>query len=210
MDRVILFGAPGAGKGTQADFIEQSFGYRKISTGDLIRAEVKAGSEIGNKAKAIMDKGELVSDEIIIEMVRKRVNQEDINNGYTMDGFPRTLNQASELSKIQIDREIAIYLKVDENEVVQRLTSRLTCKDCGAIYNVKDKPPQKENTCDICEGELEKRMDDNEETIRNRIEVYTETTMPVIDFYKEKNILHEVNASNSMKNVFSEIKRILK
>ena len=210
MNRVILFGAPGAGKGTQADFIEQNFGYKKISTGDLIRTEVRSGSEIGKIVKAIIDNGELVSDEIIIEMVKRRINQDDIKKGYIMDGFPRTLKQALELSNIKIEREIVIYLKVNEDSVVERLVSRLTCKKCEAIYNIKDKPPKNPEICDVCGGILERRMDDNEETIRNRIKVYNETTLPVIDFYREKGILYEVDASDSIDEVSLKIEGILK
>jgi adenylate kinase len=210
MVRIILFGAPGAGKGTQADLIEEDHGYKKISAGDLIRAEVNSQSKIGIKVEEIIARGELVPDETIINLVKKRVEKDDIVNGYIMDGFPRTINQAQELSRIPVDREITIFLKVDEQFVADRLLSRWTCKNCEAIYNEKNKPPQKEGICDECGGILMKRTDDNLETISKRIQIYNQETMPVVHFYREKGNLHEVDSSRSIHEVFSEIKDILK
>lgn len=210
MVRIVLFGAPGSGKGTQGDLLEDKYDYKKISTGDLIRGEIKAGSEIGKKVTAITEKGELVSDDIIIEMVKNRVKQEDITVGYTMDGFPRTLDQAKALSKIPVEREIAIFLDVDEDAVVERLVSRLTCKSCGAIFNIKNKPPKKEGVCDECGGQLERRKDDNEETIRNRIAVYREQTEPAVNYYRENSTLFEVNASGTVAEIFAKIEEIVK
>lgn len=209
MIRVVLFGAPGSGKGTQADMIEATFGFKKISTGDLIRAEVKAGSAIGRQVKEILDRGDLVSDDIIVGLVKNRVKQADISAGYTLDGFPRTIEQAQALSKIEVDREVAVFLKVDGQEVTRRLMSRLTCKSCGAIFNKKAKPPRREGICDACGGVLEIRMDDNEETIRNRIEVYRKQTEPVIDYYRKSGSLYEVLASGSVDEIFSEIREVL-
>lgn len=210
MIRIVLFGAPGSGKGTQGDLLEDKYGYKKISTGDLIRAEVKAGSNIGNKVKTIMEKGELVSDEIIIEMVKNRVKQDDITVGYTMDGFPRTLDQAIALSKIPVEQEVAVFLDVNENAVVERLVSRLTCKSCGAIFNIKNKPPKQEGTCDECGGQLERRKDDNEETIRNRIAVYREQTEPAVKYYRENSTLYEVDADGTVNEIFSRLEEIVK
>ncbi len=209
MVRVVLFGAPGSGKGTQADLIEEKFGFKKISTGDLIRAEVKDETQIGKTVKGILARGELVSDDIIIGMVKNRVKQKDIAAGYIMDGFPRTIDQARELSKLKVDFEVAIFLKVDEQVVIDRLTSRLTCKNCGAIFNVKNKPPQQEDICDVCGGVLETRMDDNEETIRNRIEVYKKQTGPVIDYYRELGTLYEIDAGIPVGKIFAAIQGIL-
>ncbi|MCK4764004.1 MAG: adenylate kinase [Candidatus Aminicenantes bacterium] len=210
MIRLVLFGAPGCGKGTQGDLLEEKYGYKKISTGDLIRAEVKAGSETGRKVKAIMEKGELVSDEIIIEMVKNRVKQDDITLGYTMDGFPRTLEQAKALSNIPVERETAIFLKVDEEAVVERLVSRLTCKNCSAIFNTKNKAPQKEGLCDECGGKLERRKDDNEETIRSRIAVYKEQTEPAVKYYRENSTLYEVDAAGTPAEIFAKLEEIVK
>ncbi len=210
MKRIVLFGAPGCGKGTQGDLVEEKFGYKKISTGDLVRAEIKSGSETGAQIKAIAEKGGLVSDDIIIGMVEKRVQQDDITDGYIMDGFPRTLDQAKALSNIDVENEIAIFLNVDEDAVVERLVSRLTCKNCGAIFNTKNKPPKKENTCDDCGGPLERRKDDNEETIRSRMAVYREQTEPVITYYREQGSLNEINANRPVQEIFNEIQGILK
>lgn len=210
MDRIILFGAPGAGKGTQADLIEENYGYKKISAGDLIRAEVKSQSVIGKEVQEIIARGELVPDDIIVKMVKNRVEQDDIGNGYIMDGFPRTINQAHELSKIKTEREISIFLKVDEQFVADRLLSRWTCKNCEAIYHEKNKPPRKEGICDECAGILIKRTDDNLETISKRIQIYNQETLPVVNFYREKGNLHEVDSSRSIEEVFSNIEEILK
>lgn len=209
MIRIVLFGAPGSGKGTQGDLLQEKYGYIKISTGDLVRAEIKAQSHLGEKIKAITDKGELAPDSIIIEMVKNRVKQNDISIGYTMDGFPRTLDQAKELSKIAVDREIAIFLKIDEAAVIDRLVSRLTCKNCGAIFNKKNKPPRTAGICDECGGRLETRADDNEETIRNRIDVYKTQTEPVIEYYRKHSSLYEVMADKAAADIFEEIKRIV-
>lgn len=209
MVRIILFGAPGSGKGTQGDLLEERYGYKKVSTGDLVRAEVKAQSELGKTIKAIMDKGDLVSDDIIIKMVKNRVEQRDISTGYIMDGFPRTLDQAKELSQLGVDREIVIFLKVDEDAVVERLVSRLTCRNCGGIFNIKNKPPKREGICDECGGKLERRKDDNEETIRNRISVYKEQTEPVIGYYRNRGLLYEVDADRTVDEIFADIKRII-
>jgi adenylate kinase len=212
MKRIILFGAPGAGKGTQADAIEENYSYKKISTGDLIRAEVAAGTEIGLKVKEIMEKGELVSDDTIIEILKRRLEKDDIAavGGYIMDGFPRTEPQARELSRMDVDNEIAIYLNIiDEDVVVKRLLSRLTCSKCGAIFNLENEPPKKAGTCDLCGGTLKQRADDNEETIKNRIQVYRQQTQPAIDYYREKGVLNEIDASGGVQEVFEKIKQIM-
>jgi adenylate kinase len=213
MVRVILLGAPGAGKGTQADSIEDMFGYKQISTGDLIRAEVSAKSEIGLKVKAIMEKGELVSDNIVIELLKNRLKKDDIGDGYIMDGFPRNRQQAEELSRMETEREVVIYLEVNEDEVIRRLLSRLTCSNCGAIFNTLNNPPKKDGKCDECGGTLIQRADDNEETIRNRISVYKEQTQPVIDYYLEKGdkfSFHKIDASKPVDEIFAVIKGVLR
>lgn len=209
MVRIILFGAPGAGKGTQADLLEDKYGYIKISAGDLIRAEVNTQSDIGQNVQEIITKGELVPDHLIINLVKNRIEKDDIVKGYIMDGFPRTINQAQELSKIKTDREISILLKVDVQYLTDRLLSRWTCKDCEAIYNEKNKPPRKQGICDICGGILIKRTDDNVETITKRIQIYNQETMPVIHFYREKGNLYEVDSSQAVNEVFSKIEEIL-
>jgi adenylate kinase len=213
MVRVILLGAPGAGKGTQADAIEDKYGYKQISTGDLIRAEVSAKTKIGLKVKTIMEKGELVSDDIVIELLKNRLKQDDIVSGYIMDGFPRNRHQAEELSRMETDREVVIYLEVNEDVVIQRLLSRLTCSGCGAIFNTLSDTPKQAGKCDECGGALIQRADDNEETIRNRISVYKEQTQPVIDYYLEKGqegFFHQIDASKSIDEIFAEIEGVLR
>jgi adenylate kinase len=213
MVRVILLGAPGAGKGTQADSIENKYGYKQISTGDLIRAEVSAKTKIGLKVKAIMEKGELVSDDIVIDLLKNRLQQEDIVNGYIMDGFPRNRYQAEALSRMETDREVVISLQVNEDVVIQRLLSRLTCSVCGAIFNLLSDTPKQAGKCDECGGALIQRADDNEETIRNRIRVYKEQTQPVIDYYLEKGqegFFHQIDASKSVDEIFAEIEGVLR
>ena len=213
MVRVILLGAPGAGKGTQADAIEDKYGYKQISTGDLIRAEVSAKTEIGLKVKAIMETGELVSDDIVIELLKNRLKQDDIVGGYIMDGFPRNRHQAEELSRMEADREVVIYLEVNEDVVIQRLLSRLTCSVCGAIFNLLSDTPKQAGKCDECGGALIQRADDNEETIRNRIRVYKEQTQPVIDYYLGKGqegSFHQIDASKPVDEIFAEIEGVLR
>ncbi len=213
MIRVILLGAPGAGKGTQADAIEDKYGYKQISTGDLIRAEVNAKTKIGLQVKAIMEKGELVSDDIVIELLKNRLQQKDIVNGYIMDGFPRNRYQAEALSRMEADREVVIYLQVNEEVVVRRLLSRLTCSGCGAIFNLLSDTPKQAGKCDECGGILIRRADDNEETIRNRIRVYKEQTQPVIDYYLEKDqegSFQQIDASKPAEKIFAEIEGVLR
>jgi len=213
MIRVILLGAPGAGKGTQADAIEDKYGYKQISTGDLIRAEVSAKTKIGLQVKAIMEKGELVSDDIVIELLKNRLQQKDIVNGYIMDGFPRNRYQAEALSRMEADREAVIYLQVNEEVVVRRLLSRLTCSGCGAIFNLLSDTPKQAGKCDECGGILIQRADDNEETIRNRIRVYKEQTQPVIDYYLEKGqegSFQQIDASKPAEEIFAEIEGVLR
>ncbi len=210
MKRIILFGAPGSGKGTQAEKIEEEFGYIKISTGDLIREEVNIGSDIGEKIKNIIAKGDLISDEIIIEMVKKRINGNNIISGYVMDGFPRTLKQAEELSKIEADEEIPIFFRVNDDLVVERILSRLFCKSCGMIYNLKSNPPEKDNICNKCGEILQQRNDDTEEIIKNRINVYRSETLPVIGFYKKKGNLREIDAFSGIENIYSVVREMIK
>lgn len=212
MVRLILLGAPGAGKGTQAEMIQDKYGYKQISTGDLIRAEVSAQSEIGLQVKAIIEKGELVSNDIVIQLLKNRLKQDDITTGYIMDGFPRNREQAAELSRIEVERELAISLEVKEEVVIQRLLSRLTCSGCGAIFNTLNNPPEQAGQCDQCGGALIQRADDNEDTIRNRIRVYKEQTRPVIDYYREKGgqgSVHQIDASKPAAQVFTEIQGVL-
>lgn len=209
MKRILLFGAPGSGKGTMADLLQDEFHYLKVSTGDLIRDEVKNNTELGLKVKRIVAEGELVPDQWILDLLQKRLEKEKQLETYILDGFPRTLLQAEALSQITVDAESAIYLKVNEEVVVERLVSRLTCSSCGAIYNLRNMRPKTEGLCDQCGSTLERRADDVPETIKQRIEIYEKSTMPVIDYYREKGILITLDASGTPEEVYKLIKQNL-
>ncbi len=209
MKRLILFGAPGSGKGTMGDFIQRDFNYAKISTGDILRSAIQQDSAEGRQAKSFMESGGLVPDELVIELVRQRLSRSDLDGGYVMDGYPRTLAQAEALANIASQSEKAIFIEVSESEAVERLLSRLTCSECGAIYNLISKPPKTTGTCDLCRGRVARRTDDNEEAVRQRFRVYGERTMPVIEFYAQKNVLERVNGGGAAAQVYEKIKGLI-
>jgi len=209
MKRLILFGAPGSGKGTMGDLIQRDFNYTKISTGDILRSAIQQDSADGRQAKSFMESGGLVPDELVIELVRRRLERGDLDDGYVMDGYPRTLAQAEALSHIASESEKAIFIEVSEIEAVERLLSRLTCSDCGAIYNLISKPPKKDGTCDLCRGRVARRADDNEEAVRQRFRVYAERTMPVIEYYGCKNVLERVDGGGAAAAVYEKIKGLI-
>jgi adenylate kinase len=209
MKRLILFGAPGSGKGTMGDFIQRDFHYPKISTGDILRQAIQQDSAQGRQAKNFMDSGGLVPDELVIELVRLRLNRGDINGGYIMDGYPRTLAQAEALALINSSSEKAIFIEVTEAEAVERLLSRLTCSVCGAIYNMASKPPKSAGICDRCRGRVERRADDNEEAVRHRFRVYAERTMPVIEYYDRKKVLVRVDGAGKAALVYEKIRGLI-
>jgi adenylate kinase len=210
---LILLGAPGAGKGTQAKLIVEKYGIPQISTGDMLREAVAKGTELGKKAKEYMDRGELVPDEVVIGIVKERLKQPDCDKGFILDGFPRTLKQAEELDKMleELGKKIdaVINVHVPEEEVVKRIVNRRTCKNCGAVYHLIYNPPKEEGKCDKCGGELYQRDDDKEETVRARYKVYKEQTEPLIDYYSKKGLLYNVDGTKSIEEVFEEIKKIL-
>jgi adenylate kinase len=209
MKRLILFGAPGSGKGTMGDLIQRDFDYAKISTGDILRSAIQQDSADGRQAKSFMESGGLVPDELVIELVRRRLSRGDLDGGYVMDGYPRTLAQAEALSLIVCESEKAIFIEVTEAEAVERLLSRLTCSDCGAIYNRITKPPKSAGICDLCRGRVERRADDNEEAVRQRFRVYAERTMPVIGYYGRKNLLARVDGGGAAVQVYERIKGLI-
>ncbi len=209
MKRLILFGAPGSGKGTMGDHISRDFGYPKISTGDILRAEIEAGSAEGLRAKGFMDAGGLVPDELVTEMVRKRLQTGDLDKGYVLDGYPRTLIQAEALSAVICEREQAIFIEVSEAEAVARLLSRLTCSHCGAIYNARNKPPRQTGICDGCGGSVGRRSDDTAEAVRLRFHVYAERTLPVIEYYSRRGVLTRVDGNGAAAPVYERIKGLL-
>ena len=182
--RIILLGPPGAGKGTQAQFIQEHFGVPQISTGDMLRAAVKEGTELGRKAKDVMDRGELVPDEVIIGLVRERIAQPDCENGFLFDGFPRTIPQAQALVDAGIAVDYVVELDVDEEEIVRRLSGRRVHPASGRVYHVENSPPRQEGRDDETGEPLVQRDDDREETVRNRLRVYREQTRPLVDFYR--------------------------
>jgi adenylate kinase len=203
--RLVLVGPPGAGKGTQAQFIASNLSIPKISTGDIFRANVSGGTELGKLAKEYMDRGDLVPDEVTVAMVRDRLAEDDAQEGFLLDGFPRNVPQAQILNKILAEfgtgLDIVLELVVDEDEVVRRLAGRRTCRSCGKVWHVLFDPPAQEGICDACGGELFQRDDDREETIRHRLEVYQEQTAPLIAFYADEGILVGVDATGPVEEV---------
>ncbi len=203
--RLVLVGPPGAGKGTQAQFVAGHYGVPKISTGDIFRANVSQGSELGVVAKKYMDAGDLVPDEVTIEMVRERISQPDAVSGFLLDGFPRNVAQADRLDDIlsELGRKLDVVLElvVDTDEVVRRLSGRRTCRGCNHVWHLDFDPPAKESACDICGGELYQRDDDQEATIRHRLEVYAEQTEPLIAFYGGRGILVGIDATGPVDDV---------
>ncbi|MCF0247311.1 MAG: adenylate kinase [Synergistes sp.] len=197
--RIILLGAPGAGKGTQAESIKKKYPIAHISTGDILRANVKAGTELGKSAKEYMDAGKLVPDEVIIGMMEKRLSEKDCAEGFMLDGFPRTVGQAEALDKmldkLGIALDAVVSLEIDDDTVVSRLTSRRVCRQCGEIYNTVLKPTAVEGKCDKCGGEVIQRDDDKESVIRNRLAVFHEQTSPLIDYYGKKGLLIAVDST---------------
>lgn len=211
--KIIMLGAPGAGKGTQAKMIAEKYGIPHISTGDIFRANIKNGTELGMKAKSFMDKGELVPDELTVSMLLDRVGKPDCKDGYVLDGFPRTIPQAEELDRALSGRneeiDFAVDVDVPDENIVKRMSGRRACLKCGATYHMEHIPPRKEGVCDSCGSELVLRDDDKAETVQKRLQVYHEQTQPLIEFYTRKGILKTVDGTQDMKDVFGAIVGIL-
>lgn len=202
--RFIFLGAPGTGKGTQASVLAEKFGIPQISTGDILRKAVADGTELGRKAKAVMDAGGLVSDDIIIGLIEERLTQPDAQTGYILDGFPRTLQQAVDLDALLSAKpgiDAVISFEVPEDEIVRRLTSRRTCRVCGLNYNMISDPPPADNKCRVCGGEIYQRDDDKEETVRKRLKVYHEKTAPLVEYYRKQNKLFAIDGSQPVDRV---------
>lgn len=210
---LVLMGLPGAGKGTQAEKIVQKYGIPHISTGDMFRAAIKDETDLGLKAKSFMDKGELVPDEVTIGIVRERLSKDDCERGFLLDGFPRTVPQADALENIlaELNKKInfVINIDVDQDILMERLTGRRICKDCGATYHLVFNPPAKADECDRCGGELYQRADDNEATVKTRLDVNIKQTKPLLDFYEAKGYLRNIDGQQDIDKVFTDLDRLL-
>ncbi len=211
--KIIMLGAPGAGKGTQAEMIADKYGLPHVSTGDIFRANIKNGTELGKEAKKYMDQGLLVPDELTVRILLDRVAKEDCKDGYVLDGYPRTIPQAEvldeALAKLGDKIDCAIDVDVPDDVIIKRMSGRRACPSCGATYHIENIPPKKEGICDKCGEALILRDDDKGETVKKRLDVYHEQTQPLIDFYTAKGILKSVDGTQGMQKVFDDIIEIL-
>lgn len=211
--KIIMLGAPGAGKGTQAKKVAKKYNIPHISTGDIFRANIKEGTELGKRAKEYMDKGELVPDDITIGMLLDRIHKADCKDGFVLDGFPRTIPQAKSLSealsKLNEKIDYAINIDVPDDSIITRMSGRRACLSCGSTYHIKYSAPKKENICDNCGSELVIRDDDKPETVKKRLDVYHKQTQPLIDYYDDENILANVDGTKDMEEVFLDIVAVL-
>ena len=211
--KIIMLGAPGAGKGTQAIKIAEKYGIPHISTGDIFRANIKEGTELGKKAKAYMDAGQLVPDELVCDLVVDRIQQDDCKNGYLLDGFPRTIPQAEALDaaveKLGEKIDYAVNIDVPDDNIINRMSGRRACVGCGATYHIVFNPPKVEDVCDVCGKSLILRDDDKPETVKTRLDVYHAQTQPLIDYYAGRGVLVTVDGTQNMDKVFADIKDIL-
>ncbi len=212
--RVVLLGPPGAGKGTLANLIKERFGVCHIATGDILRDEMKSGSPLGVKVKTYVESGGLVPDNVVIAIIENKLTMDkDIDKGYLLDGFPRTKPQAEELDrilgKINMPMEVVLYMDVKLPLIIERLTGRRVCRECGALFHMTNKPPKKPDQCDACGGEIYQRPDDNEETIKTRMDVYSENTAPVIGYYQDQGKLQKVDGSGNSQELLDGLVSIL-
>lgn len=211
--RIVLLGPPGSGKGTQAKMLVEHYKVPQISTGDLLRAAVAAGTPLGKQAKSVIDAGRLVSDDVVLGIIRERLAQPDARAGFILDGFPRTLRQAEALDEMlaRLDTPLqgAILLDVDFDVIVQRVVERRSCTDCGQVYNINSTPPRTAGVCDKCGGKLVQRADDTEETVRNRLRVYQEQTAPLVDYYGRQDKLKSVKGQGDIAKIFAALRGII-
>ena len=216
MKNIIFLAPPAAGKGTLSEMLTEKYGYGHISTGDLLREEIKNKTEIGKQAESLMKEGKFVSDDVIVKLISNRITKDDCKNGFILDGFPRSVEQADMLEDIKKeidgDSEVdfrATYFDLDTDILISRIVNRRSCPKCGEIYNLKFKAPKNEGKCDVCGTELTQRKDDNEETAKARFETYFRETAPLIDYYKEKNVLSTINADGSIDEVWERLLQVV-
>lgn len=208
--KIILLGAPGSGKGTQGDLMTKTYGFPRISSGDLLREAVEKGTPLGKEARAIMERGDLVADDLVIKMVEERIAKPDCAEGYILDGFPRTIYQARKLEHIdQNHREMVIEIYLPDQIAVDRLSARRICSSCCTIYNLLGHKPAAENVCDICSGKLIRRDDDKPEVIQDRLRVYHEQTVPLVDYYKTKTNYFQINGEGPIEDIFARVRKVL-
>lgn len=211
---LILLGPPGAGKGTQAKLLEDKKGYKQLSTGDMLRGAVAAGTEMGRKAKVVMDRGDLVSDDIVVSIIAERLDKPDVKKGFILDGFPRNKAQAEALDHMLEDKglklDAVIEMKVDDDALVKRIAGRYTCAKCGKGYHDEFEKPKKPGVCDVCgSSEFVRRADDNEKTVRDRLQIYNKQTAPLVDYYGRTGVLHKVNGMADISVVTRQIEDVL-
>ncbi len=211
--KIVMLGAPGAGKGTQAEKLASKYGLPHVSTGDIFRKNIKEGTELGKEAKSYMDAGALVPDELTVRLLLDRVSNDDCDLGYILDGFPRTIPQAEaldrELAKLEGKIDFAINVEVPDDNIIERMSGRRACLKCGATYHLQYIPPKQEGICDECGSELVIRDDDKPETVKNRLATYHEQTQPLVDYYKKQGVYHEVDGTKDVDSVFDSIRDIL-
>ncbi len=205
---IILLGAPGAGKGTQAAVLAEHFNIPTISTGNIIREALKNGTEMGQKAKSYMDAGQLVPDEVVIGIVKERLAADDCKEGFILDGFPRTIPQAEALDKMGINIEYVVDIEVSDERIINRLSGRRVCEECGRPYHLVNLKPKKEGVCDACGGTLVQRKDDHIDTIKNRLEIYHKETEPLVEYYKNQGKLQTVHGSDSVEDTMADMMKI--
>ena len=207
--RIVLLGPPGAGKGTHAKILSERYELPHISTGDILRSQIKEGTPLGKKAKSFIDSGKLVPDELVVEMVREQLGSSDVNKGFILDGFPRTVEQAKALEKVLTEKKMPINLVLEfatsEKVIVDRLSGRRACSSCGVNYHIRNIPPRQEGICDICSKALVQRKDDEPETVRKRLKVYQDQTAPLVKFYKERKVLRAVSGDLEIEPLQEEL-----
>ncbi len=205
---IILLGAPGAGKGTQAAVLAEHYNIPTISTGNIIREALRTGTEMGKKAKSYMDAGQLVPDDVVIGIVKDRLAEDDCKNGFILDGFPRTIPQAEALDKMGVNIEYVVDIEVSDERIIDRLSGRRVCQNCGRPYHLVNLKPKTEGICDACGGTLVQRKDDHIDTIKNRLEIYHKETEPLVDYYKQQGKLSIVHGSDSVENTMADMMKI--